>query len=143
MLVRKSVFSNLGGFDEHFYMYFEDTDLCWRMRRAGHRLVYQPQSLVRHVHAGTSVEWSPFFRYHVLRNHRLMKAKNLPFAPLLAEIRDRRRRWRALRRKFANRPDLDRAGHDHLGPEEIEYLSLKSSRRTYHGILLRRLLGAL
>lgn len=140
MLVRKDVFRRLGGFDEHFFMYFEDTDLCWRLRRAGYRLVYEPRSVVRHVHAGTSVEWSPFFRYHVARNHRLMKAKNLPFAILPREVLYQRRRFRTLQRAHGRRPEVNPARIEHLGPDEIEYLALKSSRLTYLTFLAKRLL---
>ncbi len=35
MAVRKKVFAQIGGFDQNFFMYFEDIDLCWRARQAG------------------------------------------------------------------------------------------------------------
>lgn len=54
MLVRRAAFEAVGGFDERFWMYSEDVDLCLRLRRAGWEIWYQPQSVLLHVHAGSS-----------------------------------------------------------------------------------------
>ncbi|MCY3931703.1 MAG: glycosyltransferase [Acidobacteria bacterium] len=43
--VRRHVFEELGGFDEE-YVALEDTDLCWRLQLAGHRLVFAPEAIV-------------------------------------------------------------------------------------------------
>lgn len=48
MLVRTSVLRELGGFDDSFFMYFEDMDLSWRMWLAGYRIVYAPLAVVHH-----------------------------------------------------------------------------------------------
>ena len=48
LLVPRSVLEELNGFDEGFFMYCEDIDLCRRLRAAGHSLVYEPQALVAH-----------------------------------------------------------------------------------------------
>ncbi|HEY0383963.1 MAG TPA: glycosyltransferase [Candidatus Elarobacter sp.] len=54
LLVRRSVFEQLGGFDERYApAYFEDSDLCFAARRAGFRVVYQPRSVVVHREGGT------------------------------------------------------------------------------------------
>lgn len=76
VLIPRHIFLGLGGFDERFFMYYEDTDLSWRLRNSDLKIVYQPLSVVRHIHAGSSVEWSPSFRYHVVRNFRLVGLKN-------------------------------------------------------------------
>ncbi len=65
-----------GWFDEDFFLYYEDTDLSWRLRAAGWGIRYEPTAVVRHVHSATSVEWSPTFVFHVTRNRLLMLAKN-------------------------------------------------------------------
>jgi len=78
MLMRRSALIEAGLFDSSFFMYYEDTDLCWRLRKAGGSLRYVPGSVVRHVHTGSSVEWSPTFIYYVSRNHVLIKIKHAP-----------------------------------------------------------------
>jgi N-acetylglucosaminyl-diphospho-decaprenol L-rhamnosyltransferase len=50
-MVRRSAFEELGGFDEAYFMYAEDMDLCWRARRAGWEVVYAPSAVVTHVQA--------------------------------------------------------------------------------------------
>lgn len=76
VLLRRSALEDVGLFDRSFFLYYEDTDLSWRLRRAGYRLRYQPRSTIRHVHAASSVEWSPLFTFHTARNRVLMIAKN-------------------------------------------------------------------
>jgi GT2 family glycosyltransferase len=48
MAIRADVWARLGGFRPQFFMYHEDTDLSWRLRLAGLRLVRCPDSRVRH-----------------------------------------------------------------------------------------------
>ncbi len=78
MLMRRSALIEAGLFDSSFFMYYEDTDLSWRLRKAGGVLRYVPASVVRHVHTGSSVEWSPTFIFYVSRNHVLIKIKHAP-----------------------------------------------------------------
>ncbi len=63
-------------FDDDFFLYYEDTDLSWRLRLAGWRLRYEPSAVVRHLHSATSVEWSPTFVFHTTRNRLLMLVKD-------------------------------------------------------------------
>jgi GT2 family glycosyltransferase len=67
---------DVGFLDERLFMYYEDLDLCWRAQRRGWRFVYEPKAVVRHVHCGSSGEWSPFFCFHVERNRVLVNLKN-------------------------------------------------------------------
>jgi GT2 family glycosyltransferase len=53
LLVRRSSFEKVGGFDESFFFYAEETDLIARLRRVGFRILYEPSATVVHV-GGTS-----------------------------------------------------------------------------------------
>jgi GT2 family glycosyltransferase len=48
LMVRRDVFESLGGFDEHFFMYWEDSDLCLRALQAGWKTMYDPRAEVVH-----------------------------------------------------------------------------------------------
>jgi GT2 family glycosyltransferase len=48
MMVRREVFESLGGFDERFFMYWEDSDLCLRALKAGWKTMYEPRAEVIH-----------------------------------------------------------------------------------------------
>lgn len=49
MMIRATVFEAIGGFDEGYFLYFEETDFCLRARRAGFPTWYVPASRVMHV----------------------------------------------------------------------------------------------
>ncbi|WP_197321338.1 glycosyltransferase [Saccharomonospora sp. NB11] len=53
MFVRASVFAELGGFDDDFFMFYEDVDLGWRLNLRGWRVRYVPESIAYHRHHGT------------------------------------------------------------------------------------------
>jgi GT2 family glycosyltransferase/SAM-dependent methyltransferase/tetratricopeptide (TPR) repeat protein len=53
MLIRRAVFETVGPFDEGFRNGFEDVDLCLKVREQGHRIVYQPRSVVLHLESQT------------------------------------------------------------------------------------------
>jgi N-acetylglucosaminyl-diphospho-decaprenol L-rhamnosyltransferase len=48
MLIRRSAWEAAGGFDDGFFLYCEDQDLCLRLRAAGGRVRYEPRAVVRH-----------------------------------------------------------------------------------------------
>ena len=50
MFVRRSVYDELRGFDERFFMFFEDVDFGWRLNLRGWRFAYEPASLAYHKH---------------------------------------------------------------------------------------------
>jgi len=55
LMVRADLFAELGGFSKEFApAYYEDVDLCFRVRAAGYRVMYTPQSVVVHFEGGTS-----------------------------------------------------------------------------------------
>ncbi len=72
--IRRRVFEELGGFDERFFMYVEDTDLSWRARLAGYRCLYVAEAVVRHDYRPS---YSPTKAFYLDRNRHLMLLKNL------------------------------------------------------------------
>lgn len=55
--IRKDLFDLLGGFDERFFMYFEESDLCKRVRDKGYKILYTPHISIIHLR-GHSVKKS-------------------------------------------------------------------------------------
>jgi N-acetylglucosaminyl-diphospho-decaprenol L-rhamnosyltransferase len=49
MMIRPAVLASIGGLDENYFLYFEETDFCRRARHAGHSTWYVPQSRVMHI----------------------------------------------------------------------------------------------
>ena len=76
VVYRREMLDDVGFFEPRFFMYYEDLDLAWRARRRGWRFVYAPDAVVRHVHCGSSGEWSPAFCFYVERNRVLTSIRN-------------------------------------------------------------------
>jgi N-acetylglucosaminyl-diphospho-decaprenol L-rhamnosyltransferase len=66
-LVRRQAFSAVGGFDDRYFMYVEEVDLCWRLARAGWRTGYEASARVLHL-AGVSTAAVP---YRMIVSHHL------------------------------------------------------------------------
>ena len=54
LLVRRKAFDEIGGFDERYFLYWEDADLCRRLRNAGWSICFRPDARVVHVGARSS-----------------------------------------------------------------------------------------
>jgi GT2 family glycosyltransferase len=83
VLLSRAMLEDVGGFDDTFFLYYEDTDLSWRMRLRGWKVVYEPAAVIDHVHSHASGEWSPMFVFHVDRNRLFMVLKNAPIGFVL------------------------------------------------------------
>lgn len=83
-LYRRDVFLAAEGFDEHFFCYYEDSDLSFRLRLAGERCLYVPTAVVHHVGSATTGRMSDFTIYHSYRNQTWVYVKNMPLPLLLA-----------------------------------------------------------
>lgn len=59
LLVRRTAFDVVAGFDEGYFMYVEDVDLCWRLAQAGWRIGYEPGGRVVHA-LGASSQLMPY-----------------------------------------------------------------------------------
>ncbi|MCL2595098.1 MAG: glycosyltransferase [Promicromonosporaceae bacterium] len=78
LFVRTELFRKIGGFDERFFMFYEDVDLGWRMNVLGHRVRYVPDSLAFHKHHATMKKFGNFRETYLLeRNALLSMYKNL------------------------------------------------------------------
>jgi GT2 family glycosyltransferase len=77
-LYRKADLDAVHGFDEHYFCYFEDIDLAFRLRLQGKRCEYIPQAVVYHVSSGIAGKRSDFASYHGHRNMVWTYFKNMP-----------------------------------------------------------------
>ena len=74
--IRMSALDEVGLFDDDFFLYYEDSDLSWRLRLAGHRIEHCPDAVVHHHHAASTREGSDLFLFHDGRNRLLMLIKD-------------------------------------------------------------------
>ncbi|HUR14156.1 MAG TPA: glycosyltransferase [Mycobacteriales bacterium] len=72
MFVRTEVFRAVGGFDERFFMFYEDVDLGWRLNLLGHRVRYEPLSLAYHRHHVTMKKFGHFRESYLLERNALL-----------------------------------------------------------------------
>lgn len=83
MFIRKSAFQKAGGFDDYFFAHQEEIDLCWRMQKAGYKILSCPDSVVYHIGGGTLSKDNPKKIYLNFRNNLIMLWKNLSNSEIL------------------------------------------------------------
>ena len=90
LFFRATAFKEMHGFDEDYFLYFEDADLCWRLGRAGWQCLFVPQARIRHIGtASTQGKLSIWRSYYYTRNRLLffLKARQgLAALPVLFSI---------------------------------------------------------
>ncbi len=72
MMIRKKTLDEVGLFDERFFVYFEDADLCRRFWEKGWKVVYYPGAVMIHYHQRISAEyplWQSILSSHATRSH--------------------------------------------------------------------------
>ena len=72
LFVRADLFRRVGGFDERFFMFYEDVDLGWRLNLLGHRVRYVPGSLAFHRHHVTMKKFGNFREQYLLERNALL-----------------------------------------------------------------------
>ena len=84
-LYRKSILDEIGGFDEHFFAYFEDVDLSWRANNAGYKNVLCPAAKCYHICGASTcaVRYKAFKSQQSGRNSILLPLKNEPLLMLV------------------------------------------------------------
>lgn len=133
ILARREMIGEVGGFDERFHMYLEDNEWCLRIRRAGWRIVFEPDAVVIHQGAhGARQRWTDLeilrlkteaylrFLHRAVPRHRAIAnlAASSSLLSFQAAWRKLRRRsaddvqlvlelhWRSLKQALTNRPGL-------------------------------------
>jgi len=93
--LRRDALTAVGGWDERYFMYVEDVDLCWQLRRSGWRIAYEPGGSATHVQ-GAATAKHPYrmiaehhrslYRFAAKRWHG-MRRYALPFAAVFLTVR--------------------------------------------------------
>ena len=78
-LTRKSVFINMGGFDEKLFAHMEEIDYCWKCNLANYKCIVNPKSVVYHEGAKTLGYDSPYKTYLNHRNSMILLLSNYQF----------------------------------------------------------------
>ena len=77
MLIKRDVFLKIGMFDENYFLYTEDTDLCFRTIKAGYKIYVVPKSKIFHkVNNSTSSNYPTLPLYYTTRNRLYFAKKN-------------------------------------------------------------------
>lgn len=88
MMIKREVLEKVGLFDENFFLYYEDSDLCFRAKIAGFKIMYLPTAIVYHRNAQSTGLGSPLQDYYITRNRMLFASKFLPFRTRFALFRE-------------------------------------------------------
>jgi len=92
MAMRRSALVALGGFDDDYFLFYEETDLAWRAALMGWPAMLQPKARVLHERSRSTVRYSPLKLFYSERNRVRTAVKiaplwYLPLLPLLTAIR--------------------------------------------------------
>jgi riboflavin kinase/FMN adenylyltransferase len=83
LFIKADLYHRFGGFDEDHWAHWEEIDLCWRVKRAGYKVVVEPKGVARHVGGGTLEYLNPRKAYLNFRNSLFTIFKNEKTAKLL------------------------------------------------------------
>ncbi|WIE74623.1 glycosyltransferase [Curtobacterium sp. MCSS17_007] len=87
MFIRADLFEQLGGFDDRYFMFYEDVDLGWRLNLLGWRFRYQPRSVAYHKHHASMNKLGSFRETYLLERNALFTLyKNLGDEQLRAAL---------------------------------------------------------
>lgn len=76
--LRRSALDEVGNFDPTLFLYYEDTELSWRLRRHGYDVGYAHDAVVTHRHAFSSGLDSPVFTFYNTRNRLIVATRHAP-----------------------------------------------------------------
>lgn len=76
LFIKATHFHKIGGFDGDYFAHMEEIDLCWRLQKAGYKIMFVPDSTVYHVGGGTLSVENPTKTYLNFRNNLITILKN-------------------------------------------------------------------
>lgn len=85
-LLRVQALREVGGFPAEYFLYYEDTDVSWRLQLAGWTVKYEPSAIVRHRHAASSDPSSALFAYYTERNRLFTLLRCAPAALAIGQL---------------------------------------------------------
>ncbi len=88
MLIKREVFERIGLFDERYFLYYEESDLSFRAKKANFKLMYIYSAVVYHKNAQSTGLGSPLQDYFITRNRMLFASKFLPLRTRFALFRE-------------------------------------------------------
>jgi GT2 family glycosyltransferase len=89
MLIKKEVFEKIGLFDDNYFLYYEDSDLSMKAKKAGFEVKYVPRSMIWHKNAGSAGgSGSELQDYYITRNRLLFGFKYAPARSKFALFRE-------------------------------------------------------
>ena len=77
--LRRRALDEVGLLDAALFMYYEDTEISWRLRRAGWRVLHAHDAVTEHWHAASSGTATAFFQVHNIRNRLLVSLAQAPW----------------------------------------------------------------
>lgn len=78
LLVKRSVFEDLDGFDEKYFMYGEDVDFCYRAKKAEYKIIYYPKAEIVHFDEGKFPDKKVFKAIHMRKGFSIFFEKYKP-----------------------------------------------------------------
>jgi GT2 family glycosyltransferase len=94
MMISREVIEKVGVFDERYFLYLEDVDLCFRAKEKGFKIRYIPTAKMYHQNAKSTGLGSPLQDYFITRNRMLFAKKFLPLRTQLALLREAMRNFK-------------------------------------------------
>ena len=83
LFFKKDIFLEVGGFDDRFFMFYEDVDLGWRLNLLGYKVIYEPKSIAFHKHHASIDKFGKYHENFLLERNALMSVyKNYEAASL-------------------------------------------------------------
>jgi GT2 family glycosyltransferase len=114
LAVRREVLEQVGYLDEGYFLYFDDTDLCFSARKMGHKTIYVPHAVVIHHEAATSVRGSAFYFRHFHHSRLRFFFKHHTVRQFLEDFLPAERHWLQNVQKLVERRGLCWAYHETL-----------------------------